>query len=283
MLEIFLGQNDLVSFHIFSYLSYHECCNVIFLNKTFLSLLYPQQDFLSFRSSFLHQLPRSDLLSLISYTSSSPFIPLSISPPSSHYIWMVLVTKKLNISYPLTSYSSLEHSLGGWKQIFHVIDALEKNLNLMGSPGCQIQKYLRSFIGLKANSPLVKNVIKGVTLLPATLEACFHSMTICDFTSELEGAWYTMNTSQVDPRMSDRVHNMSNISVNYNDEFLPRYLRLFAWVVSDQAHLRVLMAQYEQLACRGFRSSREHSRCTEALRDLIRMRNGEFEAVRLWA
>jgi hypothetical protein len=284
MLDFFLSHNDLISYHLLTYLSYSDCCHVVFLNKSIFSLLHPHH-LLENHSSLPSSPPpppppppprlrQSVLSSLISYSSPSPFIPISLSPPSSHYIWMILVTQKLNISYPLTSYSSLENSLGGWKQIFYVIDALERSLSLMKSPGCQFQKYLRSFVDLGANSPLVRNVIKGVSLLPETLEECFHSLTICDFTPELEGAWYVMN---------DWFHNKSNLSINYDDDFIPRYLRLFAWVVSDQNHLRVIMAQYNQLACRGFRSSRQHSRCVEALRDLLLMRNGRFEAVRLWA
>lgn len=283
MLDELLGHNELISYHLLSYLTYSECCHVIFLNKTIFSLLHPPPPSSSdpppcpSSSLRLSQLIRS---SLTSYSSSSPFISIPLTPPSSHYIWMVLVTKKLDISYSLTSYSSLENSLGGWKQIFYVIDELERRLSLMESPGCQIQKYLRSFHNLKANSPLVKNVIKGVSLLPETLEGCFYSLTICDFTPELEGAWFIMNSGGID---GDRIHNRSNISIHYGDNFIPRYLRLFAWVVSHQDHLRVIMAQYNQLACRGFRSSRSHSRCVESLRDLLLMRNGQFDVVRLWA
>ena len=153
-------------------------------------------------------------------------------------------------------------------------------LNKMESPGCEYQKYLRSFIGVKANSFEVYNVIKGVAFLPETFESCFYSLKKADFTPELEGAWYIMNYRKTNKYHFDQLPPMI---INYDMEYLERYMRLLSWVTKSQLHLRVIMAQYDQLAVRCFQSCRYHSRCMEALFELVQMRNGDVDNIRLWA
>jgi hypothetical protein len=260
MLDVCLRHNELVSFHILSYLTYSECSTVLLLNKTTLSILSADET--------------------VPLPTSASFIP-----SSSHYIWMILLNKKMSIDCDLADFASLDDSLGGWKQAFLRIYLLERELKTLPSPGCEIQKYLRTFIGLEADSPCVHAVMRGVALLPPNLESCFDSMEICDFTVGLEMAWSVMSSVPYPPPRHDRPRfpPKPSVMVEYDREFIPRYVRLFSWIVSSEDHLRVMMAQYDQLNCRGFRSKDAHPRCVESLRDLIQMRNGEFDLVRLWA
>lgn len=288
MLTTILVEYDLIAYNIFTFLTYSDCCHLIFLNKTHWRYFLSQEDSQkaqerSLKSSF----PMDDLLSL----NSSPSSPLktSFDTPHDHnnlasvphYIWSILLTKKLKLSYPFSSYFSLHERIGGWQQCFYHLYSLEISLANMPSPGCEIQKYLRAYLKLPANSPIVKNVIMGVILLPQTIKDCVYSMRLCDFTPQMDCAWSIMDSTPI--KNDNRERNRTNIQCCFDMDVIPRYLRLFAWVVESQNHLRIMMAQYQQLACRGFRSLKPHPRCIDALIDLIHMRNGEFRAVRLWA
>jgi hypothetical protein len=256
MLDDYLRHNELISFQILSYLTFPECCKVLFLNKTISSLL----------STDTHD------------DQSTAVISPRLTHSSSHYIWMILLTKRLSIPSDL-QYFSFE--VGGWKQTFLEISSYESQLKRMPSPGCEFQKYLRAFLDLEADSPCVHAVMSGVAHLPLLLEHCFFNLESCEFTSEMDIAWSIMSSQSIVFHLTDSTS--APIILNYDLDFIQRYVRLFGWVVKSQNHLRVIMAQFNQLLCRSFRSKKSHPRCIEALRDLIRMRNGEFDLIRLWA
>jgi hypothetical protein len=263
MLDLLLRHNEIVSFQILGYLSYAECSTVLLLNKTTLSILSTE-----------NQPAEAEME--IAETSPSDAAATS----SSHYIWMILLTKKISIDCDLTDYASLDQSIGRWKHAFLTICSLERELKALPSPGCEIQKYLRTFIGLEANSPCVGAVMRGIALLPPALTSCFSSMGTLEFTPALEMAWSVMCSV---PYPEHHRLVIPKVDVEYDREFIPRYIRLLSWAVRSEDHLRVMMAQYNQLLCRMFRTKEAHPRSVDALRDLIQMRNGEFDLVRLWA
>jgi hypothetical protein len=70
----------------------------------------------------------------------------------------------------------------------------------------------------------------------------------------------------------------------YTARFFARYQRLLQWVTSEERHLRLMMAQFQQLSCRFFGMGTHFNvRCSESLADLVRMGSGDVENLRYWA
>lgn len=239
----FLLQFDLLSFNILSYLTYFDLLSILYLNKT--STLLLKQKYLNY------------------------------------FLFISFFLKTLpSLTFSIPSYLSLSNY---WYDYSLKLSYYYKKLNKMDSPGCEYQKYLRSFIRLKSSSNLVYNVIQGVAFLPENIQLCFNSLKNQHFTPELQGAWLIMNYSEFDNSYLQGLIQSNQVILLFNEAYIQRYFRLLSWIVSSQDHLRIIMAQYNQLAIRSFQSGNRHPRCVEALIDLIRMRNGEFEKVTLWA
>jgi len=143
---------------------------------------------------------------------------------------------------------------------------LRERLSQMKSPGCVQQKYLRSYDGIPPLSNCVLSVIKGIALLPEKLT----SPPPEDLHTSLM-VMYGLETG----------HQVSYV---VDIDFVKRYQRLFLWVVEDDLHLRLIMAQCCQLEIRSCNGRhRMHNRCVEALKDLIDIRNGKTDCLTFWA
>lgn len=208
-------------------------------------------------------------LLLTSKTLFTTFTTKAIFPD----LWRILLGHLIGLSLRPCDYIEFELEYG-WKQAVINVKLRLHQLSRMDSPGCPYQKYLRSYEGMKPDSPIVRNILIGISLLPSTLEACFESsIPLCIFTPELRRAWYAMNSSSY----------CSQYLVINDLEFLRRYLYLLSWVIKSQSHLRLIVAEFEQLNIRGFQSKRYHERCIEALSHLIMIGNGNYKSIRLWA
>lgn len=191
-------------------------------------------------------------------------------------LWRILLGHLIGVSLRPCDYIEFEFDYGWKRAVINVKLRLEA-LSRMNSPGCQYQKYLRSYEGMRPDSLLVRDIMIGVSLLPPTIEACFQSsISTFIFTEELRRAWIAMNYS------SWCCHDKGYLVID-DLNFLRRYLLLLSWVISSQSHLRVLVAEYEQLNIRCFQSKDYHSRCLGSLQHLIYIGNADYKSVQLWA
>ena len=244
-------ENDLLSMCLFSYLDVSSKASLVTCSSTVHSLLIGHDH-------FVMQLALASMGICLGDESSSLFTDIK-----SEYV-------------------------GGWRGVLRDHVALKRRLGTMESPGCSIQKYLSSFQGLAADSKQVQSVIKGVALLPESLAlAVGERNAYRGFSDQLLSALKMMYTGDANTReVASAKPYLCRRPAKYefDSKFITRYMTVLDWVTQHQDHLRLIMAQHEQLRCRSFGHFPSfNERCITSLIDLIYMGNNEVGNLEFWA
>jgi hypothetical protein len=178
----------------------------------------------------------------------------------------------------------------GWIEYHTKCISYYNKLKSMPSPGCDIQKYLRSYRGIAAHSRRVLSVLQFVALLPHHISFAITTNVEDPMTDSLLYA-LCVPRKYIDEKLNWRkLYRQPTVCLTnvYNAEFFKRYLHLLAWITLSSSigneELRLVMAQYDQLSLRNFGASKRFlGRCVTSLECLIKIGNQEYDDLDFWA
>ena len=197
-----------------------------------------------------------------------------------------------------------------WRLAMREVFSLFRRLATCPPPGCGIQKYLRWLQGRPADCGIVRRVLVGVSMLPASFrqmtevakadksKICFNkrSKTILNWLFPKEKGYQIQIEKLLEP------------DEPIGPFFIFRKFQVLTeYVIESNERLRLVMAEYHQISCRGLfedvgfstwtrpssilediesgsteENFRKHGRQMGALLDLI-MLNNQLTGIRFWA
>lgn len=197
-----------------------------------------------------------------------------------------------------------------WNQLMRKHDALLLELKKLPSPGCKFQKYLRWLENKPADCFEVRRAIFGASLLPASLDV-FSLRKQLIFTEQFQLALTIMLSPFNSLLALVSTENFNNYYDTGDDDELirvgdvytcndnscwqkimhhfdpARYFRLLEWLIGNNKRLRQLMAEVNQIKCRGvttfIRRSYIHPRQNDACLQIINLTKMDDSLVKYWA
>ena len=197
-----------------------------------------------------------------------------------------------------------------WKAEFREAYSLFRRLVNCPPPGCPYQKYLRWLQGKPADCGIVRRVLVGVSMLPPTIRDMTEPVKtdqymVC-FTerSRIILNWLFPKEREYLKRLDKIVEVENPIGQFFN---FRHFKALVEYVMEENERLRLVMAEYHQIQCRGLfedtgfvawtrpasiiqeieslspaENFREHGRQMGALLDLLSI-NSQAPGIRFWA
>lgn len=229
----------------------------------------------------MNQLSKDIFVDIVNFLDINSFLIFSQINHKFHdlklacpFPWELSFYKQLGISLGISISMDIEHE-SKWKQSFDKQKKLFERLQVLPSPGCRYQKYLRWLEGVDACSSVVKTVIFATSLLPSDINDCFAKIgSQIIFSQKARYALAIMFDhkqaiySELD-RKNDRnlLNNKKSISFSEAewkafDVDINRYFAMFNWVTSDIRKLKQLMAEFYQIQCRGAKEFITGSLCS---------------------
>eukprot|EP00092_Neocalanus_flemingeri_P030320 GFUD01032915.1.p1 GENE.GFUD01032915.1~~GFUD01032915.1.p1 ORF type:complete len:258 (+),score=54.21 GFUD01032915.1:22-795(+) len=218
-------------------------------------------------------------------------------PKNFHRHWVLQYLKLIPKNIKIGTIQQEADKDVDWMQAMREVVSLFKRLAKCPPPGCGLQKYLRWLQHRPADCDIVRRVLVGVSMLPTS----FREMTeivnkdkskIC-FTERSKIILNWLFPKEKNYRIKIErlleVDKLVHPFFNFN-----KFQVLMEYVMESNERLRLVMAEYHQISCRGlfehvgFSSwTRPHAFMTNcrqmgALLDLIKL-NNQSPGIRFWA
>eukprot|EP00092_Neocalanus_flemingeri_P030321 GFUD01032916.1.p1 GENE.GFUD01032916.1~~GFUD01032916.1.p1 ORF type:complete len:268 (+),score=59.70 GFUD01032916.1:22-804(+) len=195
-----------------------------------------------------------------------------------------------------------QEACNDWKLTKKEAQSLFRRLANCPPPGCEGQKYLRWLQGRPADCDIVRRVLVGVSMLPASFSEMTESV---DEKDESKIIRFTKRSKIIlnwlFPEEKDRIKDRTKVERLLETDKpvgpffnFDKFQVLMEYVMESNERLRLVMAEYHQISCRGlfehvgFSSwTRPHAFMTNcrqmgALLDLIKL-NNQSPGIRFWA
>ena len=143
-----------------------------------------------------------------------------------------------------------------------VVQGLRK-LKRMRPPGCPFQKYLRHLQGVAADDPEIIQRLLGVSMLPSSVAEAVDAERGHWTRATVAGLAIAGNDGQGEAQLLKRnllgypwallgYPWVQSVRTTFVDEFsMRRFLQVLTWATADAPRLRLLMAEIQQISCRG--------------------------------
>jgi len=165
-----------------------------------------------------------------------------------------------------------------WRQARENVERLFEKLSLCKPPGCKYQKYLRWLQGEKADCPIIRKALVGVSMLPLYFLDMFQDSDQADKENLMERkeklterswkmlGWMFPYCEVGSDSPQSEVDIPCKRSTNVGKYFdYQKFLKLMDFILLDpeesDKRLRQVMAEYHQISCRGLFEDQGFQNC----------------------